>query len=1333
MNKHLGSWWESLVVVGAPIFPYVGLFLLMTLGLLLLFVLLYWIYKLAKRLPPILRYSFWRLSAMTKRAVTYQPQRRKQQLSAVFMGDHRPIALDSSFGRSFGAFGARRRPPAPLFAVLGSSGSSVSSLLNLASGRSSFDAGNDPSPALIDVVWWQLEGRLALEVRRHLHESLAYTKRVQLLHFLERLSPVKPLDGVVVILSAKLLLERGDEQRAELMQLGRIVAEFNAVSGGRLPVYVVISGCECFSGFRGLVHASEGHFPENELHWLCPEGVPASEIENTLIKWRRSVEIEILRSVVVVQQHEAIEKISAVLALPGQIAQLEQPLLEWLKGITATTSNDQVAAVFSGVVLTGLKQPEQEGGAATSWGLRSLAPNLKFAKTSTYQPVARYVLRGRRLVALAVSLLLASLLLHAFWMPRTLSAIQGNVKALHAVAANAANFQLESNNLGGVASREASPHQLDRLLNAVAVTSKSSLWAVLVPSSWFEGSRSKLLAVLGVSAQKLLIEPRVKMLAQDRAALPAEAFLAVRSVMADRVHGLPAYGVLQEFLGSRELIGAAKDTAESLAAGVTYHDMIRFVGDDPSRFRIPLWSGSSMLPEEVVEHFDVSGLAHGGLVDQDMKSLMDGLWERLLQESLDFHPAVVLAQEVGVLADRLARDPTWSLDDAVNLDDRLRRLQQEVERPQMQRLLGTLPDALRFFSPAFELLTSSSIIPLPQRTDVSAKLLKRREDVRSRLLSYESDGIGRMFILDTANDRIKLSVEMKRFAASYSQLMSQSFMKQVAVTAVESGQANRSLSWNLAKLESLKELSAVFRDYATTGIQAFDPVLRSNLLRAARHQYRRTVDGVLVQSTRPLDRTDRSAAFGEPLFALREQAENIAGAARLYKLAISPDEETAISVAGELLTGQLLRALNDVEVRLSSENPYEPLVVDVQRWVLSSARDRSLASVMRGSPKERVMLARDYVRTQYGATAGLLLQALNGISPAYARDETVQRWRRLVDTLDAFDKGASANGLYELEQYILNLAKLNEPDDCGRFLSERAPVLWRSDYFSTRLAQLDETVLEACTQRTSSSKQKSYLLFSKWFNSQIAGHSPFSDGRRLTALTRRSFTEAMTRYRDVRKQLSSIPPDWPQPVVQFITQMDSLSVRFAALDSGKVATPGAVGSSSAGALQAKLQFRTNEAESVLGNQIIDLSVVAAGRQYGLRNTKDQFEWRIGEPMEVRLRWAANSPYTPVASKNSNDIHVVSGRTAIFQFTGDWAFFDLLQKHGARGDGLDTVVLHFSIPVVGPEGRTTTHVFLTLTSPDDQGAVALSFPSHAPGLMIEPAASIAAPAILSSRP
>lgn len=137
------------------------------------------------------------------------------------------------------------------------------------------------------------------------------------------------------------------------------------------------------------------------------------------------------------------------------------------------------------------------------------------------------------------------------------------------------------------------------------------------------------------------------------------------------------------------------------------------------------------------------------------------------------------------------------------------------------------------------------------------------------------------------------------------------------------------------------------------------------------------------------------------------------------------------------------------------------------------------------------------------------------------------------------------------------------------------------------------------------------------------------------------------------------------------------------------------------------------------DQIIDWSLIAGKRQYALRNSGDVFEWRIGEPIEVGFRWAANSSYTPVSGQGRDEGYTVDSRTAIFRFKGEWSLQELVRRHSVRGDGAEQpLLLRFNINVLGPRGRSIAQAFITLEAVDDVSPLALDIPLIAPSLTIQ---------------
>jgi hypothetical protein len=136
----------------------------------------------------------------------------------------------------------------------------------------------------------------------------------------------------------------------------------------------------------------------------------------------------------------------------------------------------------------------------------------------------------------------------------------------------------------------------------------------------------------------------------------------------------------------------------------------------------------------------------------------------------------------------------------------------------------------------------------------------------------------------------------------------------------------------------------------------------------------------------------------------------------------------------------------------------------------------------------------------------------------------------------------------------------------------------------------------------------------------------------------------------------------------------------------------------------------------MADQIIDWSLTSGKRQYGLRNSGDVFEWRLGEPIEIWLRWAANSSYSPVVSQGGTEGYSVQSRTVGFHFKSEWSLQELILKHGERRNAGESLVLRFNINVVGAGSRSVTQVFIALDPLDETPQLLFDAPTYAPPLM-----------------
>jgi hypothetical protein len=1306
--SQLYAWWQAMVKVGMPIFPYLGLALLIIFAIAVFVALCYILYRLLLRIPPIIRYLLWRASTILRMLPrrTVRAAVPAYQLSARWAHARHRLELERLFPASLRWFGGTSRPRLPLVVVLGPAGAGTSSLLKQASGTAGRSL--DPDGAeTADSVWWTFNNRQAVELHPRLLAESEQPRFAQFLAQLQSWNPAQPLNALVVVLPVALLTGSGDDARRQLDELSIAVRALCETAQSALPLQVVLSGAEHLRGFEAFTQTAHFLSSERQLHCMPPGAVGHADIDAALSFWCASLQNHAMRSVVTAPLTRLNADLYGLISFATALGALRLPLVEWIESATAQHERDQKLPEFEGLLLTGTLAAPDRARPAAWWGLGEDSRDLAFVRTRVSQVAPRFAAQMRREVGLAALALVSSLALLGLWVPISAESLHKSSQTMQEVIGQNANDRRSD-------AVPYDPGRIERIFKSIHALDQTSLWSVLAPSSWGDESRTQLLAQLGSVTHKLLIEPSLRKLYEDsKPELPAPDAELVLSVNASQSKHLPAYLELDMFLSQREIVGSAMKAAEKLSSGLTYLELMRLLDDDPARIQRPTWDWSAPLPRAVTQQFSPHQQKRLSGEGEAVASMVSALWERLLAESLDLNPVSVQAEGVTSMLVKLSQGADWTYDDTVALSQALRQLQREMDQPQAQRLTGKTAEGLRFIEPALTRLMSSSVVPLAQGSSLSNEFVKRREAVRNRLMGLEADAIGRIFSLDSATEKLTLSAEIKRFAVALGSFRSMHFMLPVSPVTqeLESGQL---LSWNLPQLESVKDLNNAFREFNAGGGQMFEPSLRPPMLRVARQQYRLHVQSQFMKAALPVAAKPGYSDLQDSAAALRAQIENLAGALRVHKLIMGIDDGASSGVAGDLLQGQVLRVLTALDKQLVREDPYASLGADTLRWLTSGASSRPLAAFMRGSPKERLSATREQIRVQYAVPVANLLASMDSLPAGAQRQEVVQRWRRLTETLDSFDKGDAVNALFELEQYLLNLSKLAAADDCAQYLNERAPVALRANYFSSRLAKLDEKLVESCLQRRMDMKKRGYQNFVQWFNTQISGHAPFHDSRTLTPLSRRSFVMLMKTYRSMRLQLGEAPPDdWPQPVLQFLSQMDSLLLRFAAPTSPDMK---AMERPAQMSVQAKLQFRSQQAESVLTDQIINWSVQAGTRLYGLRNPRDAFEWNIGEPIELRLRWAANSAFAPTASPEKMDRYTVSERTAVFRFNGDWALFDLMRRHAARGDAYEQVVLRFDVDVVGPDKRSTAQAFLTLYAVDPDTPLALDFPSRAPQLL-----------------
>lgn len=142
----------------------------------------------------------------------------------------------------------------PWFLMLGETGSGKSDLLNHSGLTSALrpNLRNKQVQATGTLDWWFLEHGVIIDPAGRMTEGTSDSgaEWQRLLYWLLRSRRREPLNGVLLVIDAKRLLEDSDTSLAEQGQnLRRRLDDLVKVFGARLPVYFIITGAEALPGF----------------------------------------------------------------------------------------------------------------------------------------------------------------------------------------------------------------------------------------------------------------------------------------------------------------------------------------------------------------------------------------------------------------------------------------------------------------------------------------------------------------------------------------------------------------------------------------------------------------------------------------------------------------------------------------------------------------------------------------------------------------------------------------------------------------------------------------------------------------------------------------------------------------------------------------------------------------------------------------------------------------------------------------------------------------------------------------------------------------------------
>ncbi len=437
---------------------------------------------------------------------------------------------------------------------------------------------------------------------------------------------------------------------------------------------------------------------------------------------------------------------------------------------------------------------------------------------------------------------------------------------------------------------------------------------------------------------------------------------------------------------------------------------------------------------------------------------------------------------------------------------------------------------------------------------------------------------------------------------------------------------------------------------------------------------------------------DQEALYSQQIANFKQVKDELIQVARLLQQVGDVRNFTQVQNTAAHYANQLL---NTLDSHVTTERLYLPLLLP--RWqqpdfaaaLYPAETDKQLEALMT-THRQRL----NYLTFSYAEP--LLAYLLNSQGEA-AMQLSAKRWYSTVQAFADFNREITDNPIYALESFVYqDLVSMNR-DNC---IDKLDPVEGKTQpynfsasgvsWFAERKVQLIRQIKVFCDGYAETQVIDRYLVVADLFNKSLAGFFPFADvgyaGRRDATPQQverffEQYRQSSTGLRDDLQTLANERPDLvPRSWIGFIHQLDQFDnlVQKISVDGKPVWQ-----------IPLDVEFHAYPAYSTGADQIVSWQINTGEQQAGFPNGNEQLMWQVGESMALNLRWAEGSVWQPAPNPmNANGLHLDFARQSVAATSkSPWSLFEWLYRFGAtdlkqlpRLDDAEQV-LAFYVPVM----------------------------------------------------
>jgi type VI secretion system protein ImpL len=1107
--------------------------------------------------------------------------------------------------------------------------------------------------------------------------------------------PERPIDGLVVVVHASELADSSqaqDRRVAQGEQLYDLIWSAQRLTGWRIPVYLLITGCEELAGFADWVLALPRQARQQVLGWSVPYALD-SVFEP---RWVDEGFAEIARQLSIAQlvlmmPEPETAVAEGLLLFPGEVERLASALSALLTSMLRTSAYHE-AFMFRGFFLAGRVPETAVQQSRRDAFAEALFSNKVFPEHKLAQPAYGETTRRHRRLRVAQAALSAAAivaligLLHIRTVktddfPAVTTLLSRIDQLVSAAVLRTNDFRF------GPGHRERVRDEALALINAMAAIHINRIDTIAAPTSLLTSANTQVaqaisagysVAVLDAAYQALTEEPSLVAIIEPELPPSAPIPTAPQALAAtiDNILQYDKYIRIYQGIGARPSIG-------DVAALMGYALNVQLPADFTTDYQLYEYA----LSNTQMRRIDTTKLQP--IVERRLQDRYDAA----VRDAYSNSPLVVSIKKLTRLAGNLttpqgvaaATAGRQTLADTQATLDTIAGL---LAPPQAAWLTGT-PNSSPFAT-GLDKLRPVEVVRRDFIDGLRAGGLKAEADTRTWVL--QAAVFANAPILAATDKAVTLSPAMEASRRLLSDLFSQPFMQPAPVgsTAI-SALPGSTVSWDEKTLSEAETIAESFLAFVPKQTGRPPATIEQQVRSIAGASAAANITQLLRLAARPVAQSPNggSQATLQDAAGMASVLPLLLNLRNALRQAGAADEAGALD---RLVSGEAVRLLRQLSDDLVSAAPYRLADPSLSFW--RGAPPLAEPAFGATSPTELASTLpprRDFIETLAREYAAPLVRYLRdpGTRATVGAAALVTQWQSILDSLDRYHRSDPSNSLTRLEQFItVDMDKI-DLSNCRQLTVGGGTG---GDYFAEQLRNIRQAIASRCVSVVRTDTRGRYANLSARFNSKLAGRFPFSSLAASSAPASPSLGAAEPS--NVRGFFAEFGPDLAALQAQFQTAgtygADSPGIAPFLADLVAVQTAFApMLSDPSGhtplSYQVDVSFFTNPAAGRGQNQVLDAAIIVGTQRASSMNGTSRIVWTNGDSLRVRLRWAANAPMVPDGSARSQWPRI-TGLDADFAFADNWALLRLIAIQTPNAPDLNALqdrtpeVVAFDVPL-----------------------------------------------------